>query len=147
MDFFYGDQAEFFSFYRIPKVLITDKRFRKLSCEAKLLYGLLIDRMSLSMKNQWLDRQNRVYIYYTIENIMEDLGCGHEKAGKLLVKMNDFSMDALTMLLGMDRYRGRIQVVPGATPCIAVKLAPKIHTLDQARRFVKDWSDIRNRGK
>ena len=70
-----------------------------------------------------------------------------QKAGKLLIKMNDFSMDALTMLLGMDRYRGRIQVVPGATPCIAVKLAPKIHTLDQARRFVKDWSDIRNRGK
>lgn len=87
MDFFYGDQAEFFSFYRIPKVLITDKRFRKLSCEAKLLYGLLIDRMSLSMKNQWLDRQNRVYIYYTIENIMEDLCCGHEKAGKLLADL------------------------------------------------------------
>lgn len=84
MDYFYGNQAEFFSFYRIPKVLITDKRFQKLSCEAKLLYGLLIDRMSLSLKNQWLDDQNRVYIYYTIESIMEDLGCGHCKAGKLL---------------------------------------------------------------
>jgi hypothetical protein len=62
-----------------------------------------------------------------------------QKAGKLLVKMNDFSMDALTVLLGMPEYRGRIQVVPGATPCIAVKLAPKIHTIDQARKFVRDW--------
>ena len=74
MDFFYGDQSEFFSFYRIPKLLITDKRFKSLSCEAKLLYGLLIDRMSLSKKNEWTDKQKRIYIYYTIENIMEDLG-------------------------------------------------------------------------
>ena len=78
MVFFYGDQSEFFSFYRIPKLLITDKRFKNLSCEAKLLYGLLIDRM---------DKQRRIYIYYTIENIMEDLGCGHEKAGKLLADL------------------------------------------------------------
>ena len=59
MDFFYGDQSEFFSFYRIPKLLITDKRFKSLSCEAKLLYGLLIDRMSLSKKNEWMDKQRR----------------------------------------------------------------------------------------
>ena len=84
MDFFYGDQSEFFSFYRIPKALITEKQFKNLSCEAKLLYGLLIDRMSLSKKNEWMDKQKRVYIYYTIEKIMEDLGCGHCKAGKLL---------------------------------------------------------------
>lgn len=57
MDFFYGDQSEFFSFYRIPKLLITDKRFKSLSCEAKLLYGLLIDRMSLSKRmNGWISR-------------------------------------------------------------------------------------------
>jgi len=87
MDFFYGDQSEFFSFYRIPKRLITDKRFKSLFCEAKLLYGLLIDRMSLSKKNEWMDKQRRIYIYYTIENIMEDLGCGHEKAGKLLADL------------------------------------------------------------
>ena len=84
MDFFYGDQSEFFSFYRIPKALITEKQFENLFCEAKLLCGLLIDRMSLSKKNEWMDKQKRVYIYYTIEKIMEDLGCGHRKAGKLL---------------------------------------------------------------
>lgn len=87
MDYFYGNQAHIFSFYRIPKVLITDKRFHSLTCEAKLLYGLLIDRMALSAKNQWLDDQKQVYIYYTIESIMEDLGCGHGKAGKLLADL------------------------------------------------------------
>ena len=68
-----------------------------------------------------------------------------QKAGKLLVKMNDFSMDALTVLLGMPEYRGRIQVVPGATPCIAVKLDPRIHTIDQARKFVRDWQAVNKR--
>ena len=68
-----------------------------------------------------------------------------QKAGKLLVKMNDFSMDALTVLLGMPEYRGRIQVVPGATPCIAVKLAPRIHTIDQAKKFVRDWQAVNKR--
>ena len=92
MDFFYGDQSELFSFYRIPKLLITDKRFKNLSCEAKLLYGLLIDRMSLSKKNEWMDKQRRIYIYYTIENIMEDLGCGHEKAGKLLADLERYHL-------------------------------------------------------
>ena len=68
-----------------------------------------------------------------------------QKAGKLLVKLNDFSMDALTVLLGMPEYRGRIQVVPGAVPCIAVKLAPRIHTIDQARKFVRDWCAVNKR--
>ncbi|MBQ3258535.1 MAG: transcription-repair coupling factor [Oscillospiraceae bacterium] len=65
-----------------------------------------------------------------------------QKAGKLLIKMNDFSMDALTVLLGMPEYRGRIQVVPGNVPCIALKPAPRIHTIDQARKFVRDWQAV-----
>ena len=47
-DYFYGPQAEQFSFYRLPKVLFTDPLFRSISAEAKILYGLLLDRMSLS---------------------------------------------------------------------------------------------------
>lgn len=66
-------EAELFSFYRVPKMLIKDKRFKKLSSDAKLLYGLMLDRMALSMKNGWLDNENRVYIHYTMESIMEDL--------------------------------------------------------------------------
>lgn len=63
-----------------------------IKCEAKLLYGLMLDRMTLSLKNNWLDRQNRAFIYYTIENIMEDLHCGHGKAGKLLSELETYGL-------------------------------------------------------
>ena len=80
LDYYYGDQAEQFSFYRIPKVLFTDKRFKDLSAEAKILYGLLLDRMSLSARNGWLDQEGRVYIVYTVEDIMDALSCASQKA-------------------------------------------------------------------
>ena len=73
-DYFYGPQAEQFSFYRLPKVLFTDARFRSISAEAKILYGLLLDRMSLSARNDWLDDAGRVYIVFTVEEVMENLG-------------------------------------------------------------------------
>ena len=75
-DYYYGVEAEQFSFYRVPRTLIKDKRFKDLSSDAKLLYGLMLDRMALSMKNGWLDDENRVYIIYTLENIIDDLNCG-----------------------------------------------------------------------
>lgn len=83
-DYFYGAEAELFSFYRIPKVLFTEEQFRSVSAEAKVLYGLLLDRMSLSCKNGWLDQAGRVYIIFTIEEVMTALGCADQKAGKLL---------------------------------------------------------------
>ena len=89
LDYYYGDQAEQFSFYRIPKVLFTDKRFKDLSAEAKILYGLLLDRMSLSAKNGWLDQEGRVYIVYTVEDIMDALSCASQKAMKLLNELDD----------------------------------------------------------
>ena len=73
-DFYYGIEAEQFSFYRVPRLLIKDERFKPLSSDAKLLYGLMLDRMALSMKNGWFDEENRVYIIYTVDNMMEDLG-------------------------------------------------------------------------
>ncbi len=72
-DYFYGAQSEQFAFYRIPKVLFTNNRFRVLSAEAKTLYGILLDRVSLSVKNGWIEQQGRVYIICTIEEIMEDI--------------------------------------------------------------------------
>ena len=70
-DYYYGIEAEQFSFYRVPRLLIKDERFKELSSDAKLLYGLMLDRMSLSMKNGWFDDENRAYIHYTLDNIME----------------------------------------------------------------------------
>ena len=86
--YFYGEAAEQFSFYRIPKALFKDAAFQNISTDAKVLYGLMLDRMNLSVKNKWFDEENRVYIIYTIENIMEDLQCADQKAGKLLSELD-----------------------------------------------------------
>lgn len=89
-DYFYGpDDAEQYSFYRIPKRLITGEEFQETSTEAKLLYGLMLDRLQLSIRNQWLDSLNRVYIIYTVEDIMADLHCGNQKACKLLSELEN----------------------------------------------------------
>ena len=73
-EFFGIDESEQYAFYRVPKLLFTDSRYRNLSAEAKLLYGLFLDRMSISRKNEWIDEKRRVYIIYRVENIMEALG-------------------------------------------------------------------------
>lgn len=86
-DYFYGAEADQFSFYRIPKVLFTEKRFQGISAEAKVLYGLLLDRMSLSARNGWLDEEGRVYIIFSIEDIMTSMGCANQKAAKLLYEL------------------------------------------------------------
>ena len=87
-DYYYGDESSQFSFYRIPRLLITGDAFKSLSADAKLLYGLLLDRMGLSAKNGWYDKQGRVYIYYTLAEIQTDMNCGHEKAVKLLAELD-----------------------------------------------------------
>jgi len=87
-DYYYGIEAEQFSFYRVPRLLIKDERFRGLSSDAKLLYGLMLDRMALSRKNGWFDEENRAYVIYTIDNIREDLGCSKEKAIKVLAELD-----------------------------------------------------------
>lgn len=83
-DYFYGAQAEQFSFYRVPKVLFTKEQFKQLSAEAKILYGIMLDKLDLSVKNKWVDEKGRVYIIYTIEQIMADMNCADQKATKLL---------------------------------------------------------------
>lgn len=88
-DYFYGVQAEQFTFYRIPKVLFTDERYKNISVDAKTLYGILLDRMNLSAKNGWLDEKGRVYIIFTIEEIMKALGCADNKATKLLNELEN----------------------------------------------------------
>lgn len=88
-EFFRVEESEQFAFYRVPKLLFTAERYSKLSAEAKLLYGLFLDRLSLSQKNGWVDKDGNVYIIYTVENIMEALGCGNKKAIQLLGELEN----------------------------------------------------------
>ncbi len=88
-DYFYPDQAEQFAFFRIPKVLFKDKRFKNISTDAKVLYGLMLDRVSLSVRNRWIDDMERVYIIFTLEEIMQELDCANQKATKLISELEE----------------------------------------------------------
>ena len=83
-DYFYNEQSESYSFYRTPKVFFTDDRFRCLSSDAKILYGILLDRVSLSARNKWIDERGRIYVYMTISSIEKSIGRCHQKSCKLL---------------------------------------------------------------
>lgn len=89
LDYYYGNEAEQYSFYRVPKLLFTEECFKSVSVEAKVLYGLLLDRMSLSVKNGWIDNDKRVFIICTINDIMETFGCADQKARKLLSELDN----------------------------------------------------------
>lgn len=88
LSYFYGREADQYSFYKIPKLLFTEEYFKKISVEAKVLYGLMLDRMSLSVKNEWLDTEGRAYIYYSLDDIMEALGCSNKKAITIMKELD-----------------------------------------------------------
>lgn len=90
-DYFYGSQSEQFSFFRLPKALIRDERFRKISSDAKILYGIMLDRMSLSRENKWFDDENRVYIIFTLNDVMKELECCKRKASTLMAELDEKS--------------------------------------------------------
>ena len=92
LDYFYGQAGKLFSFYRIPKALFQEQRFQNLSTDAKTLYGILLDRMSLSVKNEWFDKQGRVFIIFTIEDVKRTLRCADNKATKLLRELENFGL-------------------------------------------------------
>ena len=87
-DYFHGYESEQFAFYRIPKVLFTDDYFKDLSSDAKVLYGLMLDRMSLSIKNNWIDEEDRVYIIFTLEQVMQYMNCVRDKGMKTLAELD-----------------------------------------------------------
>ena len=91
-DYYYGSQADQFSFIRIPRVMIKDPVFAVLSAYAKLLYSVLLDRMSLSSKNGWFDEENRVYIVYPVTEAQADLGIGKKKAMEVIAELVDFGL-------------------------------------------------------
>lgn len=91
-DYFYGQSGEMFSYFRVPKILFRDIRFKDLSTDAKTLYGILLDRMGLSVKNGWLDEQGRVYIIFPVQEVMDALGCADNKATKLFRELEKFGL-------------------------------------------------------
>ena len=91
-DYFYGAQSQQFAFYRIPKVLFTDNRFQNISTEGKVLYGLLLDRVSLSMENGWIDDEGRVYIIFTLTTIRQAMNCAEKSAIKYLTELEEFGL-------------------------------------------------------
>ena len=116
LDHFYGGAGELFSFYRIPKALFLESRFQNLSTDAKTLYGILLDRMSLSVKNGWLDEQGRVFIVYTIEDVKRALCCADNKATKLIkATANPFLDEAYFQKRkfdkGMHRLTGKFKMI------------------------------------
>ena len=105
-DFFYGMESERYNFISIPKLLMKDQRFSYISAEAKLMYGLLLDRNSLSQKNGWLDAENRVYIIYTREEMKKDLGCASEKVSKVLKEL-----EAIGLIYRKRNGRGKANYI------------------------------------
>ena len=104
LDYYYGNEAEQYSFYRVPKTLLTDPRYKGVSIEAKVLYGLLLDRMGLSVKNGWLDSDGRVYIYFTQEDAMTLMNCGKDKATRLF---RELDMDGIGLIERRKQGQGR----------------------------------------
>jgi len=86
--YYYGNEADQYNFYRLPKILFTNARYKGLSDGAKILFGLMLDRMGLSVKNSWLDEKNRVYIIFTLEDVQEFMNCKHDKAIKMLAELD-----------------------------------------------------------
>ena len=106
-DYFYGQQSDLFTFYRVPKVLFTNERFWNISADAKMLYGILLDRMSLSAKNGWIDKNGRVYIIFTIDEAKMALNCAEQKAIKLLSELEKKA--------GLDNQKaGNIKIISHA---------------------------------
>jgi len=105
LNYYYGNEAEQYSFYRVPKVLFTDSHYRGVSVEAKVLYGLLLDRMALSIKNGWSDSDGKVFIYFTLEDALALIGCGKDKAVKLFKELD--TEDGIGLIERKKQGQGR----------------------------------------
>lgn len=134
LDYFYGDEAEQFTFYRIPKVLFTDPSYRRISSDAKILYGLMLDRMGLSVRNGWLDEYNRVFIFFTLEDALEYLCCGHTKAVALGGGVGVWGVVNLMEGYGADNPASKSQGVKqlmagGGIMLLGLKVVPLLSSL------------------
>lgn len=85
-------QAEQFPFFRMPKVMFGDRLFKGISRDGKVLYGLLLDRVSLSRENGWIDDEGHVYVIFTLESIQMTMDCSDKSATKYLSELEGFGL-------------------------------------------------------
>ena len=108
-DYFRAADTEQFAFYRIPKALFTDKTFGKLSCEAKVLYGLMLDRICLSIRNNWIDDDGHAYIIFQSDEISELMGCGRQKTFRLLAELD--TDGGIGLIERCRRGQGKVSII------------------------------------
>ena len=92
LNYYYGSEVQQFSFFRVPKLLFTEPAYESLSSEGKLLYSLMLDRMGLSVRNQWFDSLGRVYIFFTVSDAMDKLHYKHDKIIRLFKELDDIGL-------------------------------------------------------
>lgn len=110
-DYIYSHEIDMFTFYRIPKALFSFE-YSELDCEAKVLYGLLLDRASLSKKNHWTDQLDRVYIYFERMEAGELLGVKKEKTIKLFKELQQYDL-----IEDVRQGRGKANRIYVKKPC------------------------------
>ena len=139
LPYYYGHSGEQYAFFRIPKLLITDSRFDSVSSDAKLLYGLLLDRMELSYRNGWVDDQNRVFIIFTVEEVMETLRCRSEKAVRLFAELD--SKKGIGLIERKRQGLGKPAITALSTIVILHKFRVVISFMLQiiSHRFLKNY--------
>jgi len=120
LDYFYGAQADMFSFLRIPKLILTDVRYSSISSDAKLLYSIMLDRMGLSAANGWMDKQGRVYIVFTIEEVCQTFRISKATAVKCMAELDTKSGIGLIERVRVGRgHADRIYVLNFVNNCPA----------------------------
>ena len=105
-NYLYGKQAEQFSFVNIPKALIKEEAFSNVSLEAKMLYGLILERMGMYKKNNWQDEAGRVYVVYPVKEIMDDMNRSENSVTKYLNELEDADL-----IETVQRGQGRTNII------------------------------------
>ena len=85
--YFQEHESEQFTFFRIPKILFSDERFAGLSSEAKILYGLMLDRVGLSRKNGWIDQNDTAYVVYPKSEMKKHLNASRYRVDMALEEL------------------------------------------------------------
>lgn len=112
-NYFWGQDVEMSKFYRVPKALYTGEYFRGISFEAKAIYGMMIDRVSLSIKNGWLDEDGKTYIHYSVADIMADTGCGKNKILKCLKELEEDVQEIYDLIVETVVGKGGSMTISG----------------------------------